>query len=126
MSHKHLPNSTNPVYSSIPRQEFSGHNTYFVSYFVPDTLVSIRDDAMLQHQEFKIHRGQIGDSVPGASATFSKQIDEGIKEGYTESEIIRGVFCIIKPGNFKDMVINKDFFQSHLGESSSTELFQNL
>lgn len=133
MSHTHLPSNNNPVYSSIPRQEFSDHTT---SNFAPDTMVSIRDISMLQRREFKIHGGQIGDSVSDISfSNLCKQIDEGIKEGYTESEIIRGVFRLIKPGNFKDMLITKDditvaelksFLQSHLGESSSTELFQEL
>ncbi len=91
---------------------------------------------MLQCREFKIHGGQIGDSVSDIRfSNLCKQIDEGIKEGYTESVIIRGVFRMIKPGNFKDMLITKDdmtvaelksFLQSHLGESSSTELFQEL
>ncbi|KAL4009661.1 hypothetical protein ACER0C_003513 [Sarotherodon galilaeus] len=64
-----------------------------------------------------------------------KQIDEGIKEGFTETEVIRGVLRIVKPGVFKDMLINKDeitvnelkgFLRSHLGEKASTELFQEL
>ncbi|KAL1261164.1 hypothetical protein QQF64_008991 [Cirrhinus molitorella] len=123
-SHTHL--------SSIQRQEFSDHST---SHSAPDTMVSIRDIAMLQRREFKIHGGQTGDSVSDIRfSNLCKQIDEGIKEGYTESEIIRGVLRI-KPGNFKDVLIPKDdmtvaelksFLQSHLGESSSTELFQEL
>ncbi len=51
------------------------------------------------------------------------------------TNIVRGVLRIIKPGIFKDMLINKDdmtvselkgFLQSHLGDRSSTELFQEL
>lgn len=54
---------------------------------------------------------------------------------HPEGEIIRAVFRIIKPGSFKDMLSSKDdmtvaemksFLQSHLGEKSSTELFQEL
>lgn len=54
---------------------------------------------------------------------------------HTEGEVIRAVFRIIKPGNFKDMLCSKDdmtiaelksFLRSHLGEKSSTELFQEL
>lgn len=64
-----------------------------------------------------------------------RQIEEGLKENFTESEIVRGVLKIIKAGSFKDMLVNKDdmtvaglkgFLQSHLGERSSTELFQEL
>lgn len=64
-----------------------------------------------------------------------KQIDEGLKEKFSESEIIRTVLRMIKPGNFKDMLTNKDdltvaelkrFLKSHMREQSSTELFQEL
>lgn len=132
-SHTHLPNNNNPAYSSIPRHELNNHST---SHSAPETMVSIRDIAMLQRREFRIHGGQIGDSVSDISfSNLCKQIDEGIKEGCTESDIIRGVFRMIKPGHFKDMLITKDdmtvvelksFLQSHLGERSSTELFQEL
>lgn len=53
----------------------------------------------------------------------------------TEGEVIRGVLRAIKPGNFRDMLTNKDdltvtelksFLQSHLGEKSGTEFFQDL
>lgn len=51
------------------------------------------------------------------------------------TEIVWGVLRIIKPGTFKDMLINKDdltltelkgFLQAHLREKNSTELFQEL
>lgn len=84
----------------------------------------------------KIHGGQIGDNASDISySNISKQIDLGLKEKHTEGEITRAVFRIIKPGNFKDMLSSKDemaiaelksFLQSHLGEKSSTELFQEL
>lgn len=53
----------------------------------------------------------------------------------TEGEIIQGVLCIIKLGQFKDMLINKDdltlselksFIPSHLSEKRDSELFQEL
>lgn len=49
--------------------------------------------------------------------------------------MIRGVLRVIKSGNFRDMLTNKEemtvtelkrFLQSHLGERGSTELFQEL
>lgn len=33
---------------------------------------------------------------------------EGIKEGVQDTKIVREVLRIIKPGNFQDMLINKD------------------
>ncbi|XP_054598006.2 uncharacterized protein [Nothobranchius furzeri] len=92
--------------------------------------------AMFHRKEFKIHGGQIGDSVTDISYNnISKQIDEGLKEQYTQSEVIRAVLRIIKPGHFKDVLISKDemsinelksFLRLHMGEKGTTELFQEL
>lgn len=99
-------------------------------------VVSLRELSYLHRREFKIQGGQIGDST--SDITYSnvcRQIDEGTQEGFSDSEIVRSVLRIIKPGNFKDMLINKDdvtveelkgFLQSHLREKDSTELFQEL
>lgn len=108
------------------------HNTYQSE----EKVVSLRELSYLHRREFKIQGGQIGDSA--SDITYSnvcRQIDEGIQEGFSDSEIVRSVLRIIKPGSFKDMLINKDdvtveelkgFLQSHLGEKDSTELFQEL
>lgn len=62
-------------------------------------------------------------------------MDEGIREGFPDTEIVCGVLRIIKPGTFKDMLINKDdltlleikgFLQAHLRKKNCTELFQEL
>lgn len=106
------------------------------SHVTAERMVSLKDLSYLQRREFKVHGGQIGDH--NADITYSsmcKQIDEGIREGFTETEVIRGVLRVVKPGVFKDMLINKDeitvnelkgFLRSHLGEKASTELFQEL
>ncbi|KAK0132160.1 hypothetical protein N1851_033046 [Merluccius polli] len=101
-----------------------------------ESMIALKDLPLLQRKEFKIHGGQIGDNASDISYNnISKQIDLGLKEKHTEGEIARAVFRIIKPGNFKDMLSSKDemtiaelksFLQSHLGEKSSTELFQEL
>lgn len=92
--------------------------------------------AFLPRREFKMHGGVISDS--GSEMSYSsvcKQIDEGLKEKFSESEIIRSVLKMIKPGTFKDMLTNKDdltvaelkrFLKSHMRDKSSTELFQEL
>ncbi|KAK2903785.1 hypothetical protein Q8A73_010442 [Channa argus] len=102
----------------------------------PDSMVSLRDLSFLQRREFKVHGGQVGDSTSDISYHgLCKQIDEGHKAKHTDSEIIQGVLRIIKPGQFKDMLINKDdltltelksFLRSHLSEKSGSELFQEL
>ncbi|XP_031725978.1 uncharacterized protein LOC116395901 [Anarrhichthys ocellatus] len=115
---------------------------YSSDQYKPSTLqprekvISIRELSYLQRREFKIQGGQIGDH--NSDITYSnvcKQIDEGIQEDFSDSEIVRAVLRIIKPGNFKDMLMNKDdvtvaelkgFLQSHLREKNSTELFQEL
>ncbi len=90
----------------------------------------------IQPREFKIHGGQIGDH--SSDITYNnvcRQMDAGLRENFSDTDIVRGVLRIIKPGIFKDMLINKDdmtvnelkgFLQSHLGDRSSTELFQEL
>ncbi len=64
-----------------------------------------------------------------------RQIDDGVKENFSEAKLVRGILRAIKPGNFKEMIMNKQdmtvaelkkFLQSHLGDKSSTELFQEL
>lgn len=92
--------------------------------------------SFLQRREFKVHGGQVGDNTSDISYHgLCKQIDEGLLAKYTESEIIQGVLRIIKLGQFKDMLINKDdltlselrsFMRSHLSEKSGSELFQEL
>ncbi len=102
-------------------------------------MVSVRDFSFLQRKEFKVHGGQVEDSASDISYHgLCKQIDEGLKAKHTEGEVIQGVLRIIKPGQFKDMPINKDdltfcelksFMRSHLSENSEnsgSELFQEL
>lgn len=103
-----------------------------------ENMIPIRDLPLfpLHRREFKIQGGQIGDSTSDISYTsIAKQIDEGLAENHSVNDIIRGVFRIIKPGNFKDMLVNKEvlsvpelksFLQSHLNERNSSELFQEL
>lgn len=100
-----------------------------------DREVPLRDLSLLR-REFKVQGGQIGDQSSDISYNnICRQIDDGIKERFSEAEILRGVLKVIKSGNFKDMLMHKDdltidelkgFLQSHLGGRSNTELFQEL
>lgn len=139
--------TTQPLSSQHSLTQPAAHNTdshtpHYRHQSVPNTyqpgekMVSIRELSYLHRREFKIQGGQIGDST--SDITYSnvcRQIDEGIQEGFSDSEIVRSVLRIMKPGNFKDMLINKDdvtveelkgFLQSHFREKDSTELFQEL
>lgn len=65
--------------------------------------------ALLPRREFRLHGGFISDS--GSDMSYSnicKQIDDGLKEKFPESEIIRTVLKLTKPGSFKDMLTNKE------------------
>lgn len=98
--------------------------------------ISRRELPFLSRREFKVHGGQIGDSTSEISFnSLCRQIEEGLHEQFSESEIIRGVLKITKPGHFKEMLMEKEnltvrelkgLLQSHLGDKSSTELFQSL
>lgn len=99
-------------------------------------VASLQDFVYFQRKEFRIHGGQISDTTYDITYnSICKQTEEGLTEKHTEGEVIRGMLRVIKPGNFRDMLINKDdltvielksFLQSHLGEKSGTELFQDL
>lgn len=68
-------------------------------------MIALKDLPLLQCSEFKIHGGQVGDTASEMSYNnICKQVDEGLRERYTENKIIRGVLRIIKPGNFRDML----------------------
>ncbi|KAL3987734.1 hypothetical protein ACER0C_014849 [Sarotherodon galilaeus] len=101
-----------------------------------EEIISLRALSYLQRREFRVQGGQVGDHSSDISYNnICKQMDEGIREGFPDAEIVHGVLRIIKPGTFKDMLINKDdltvlelkgFLQAHLREKNSTELFQEL
>ncbi|KAJ7991310.1 hypothetical protein DPEC_G00296000 [Dallia pectoralis] len=96
----------------------------------------LKDLSYLQRRDFKVHGGQVGDQNSDLTYNnISKQIDGGVKEGFADAEVVRGVLRIIKLGAFKDMLVNKDsitvselkgFLRSHLGEKAATEMFQEL
>ncbi|XP_061882771.1 uncharacterized protein LOC133633945 [Entelurus aequoreus] len=128
MPTSHLTSKPTPL-QLPPQNPDTPHHTH-------EKMVSLRDLSYLHRREFKVQGGQIGDHSSDISYTsVCRQIDEGLKENFGDLEIVRGVLRIIKPGDFKDMLMNKEdmtvaelkgFLQSHLGEKSSTELFQEL
>lgn len=101
-----------------------------------DKLLSLRELSYLHRRELKIQGGQIGDQ--GSDLSYNsvcRQMEDGLKEQFSDAEVVRAVLKVIKPGTFKDMLMNKDdltveelkaFLHSHLGEQSNTELFQEL
>lgn len=115
-----------PPLHQTERPQLTAHSSTFPMAGLP----------YVQPREFKVHGGQIGDHSSDISYNnVCRQMDAGLRENFSDTDIIRGVLRIIKPGIFKDMLINKDdmavdelkgFLQSHLGDWSSTELFQEL
>ncbi len=104
---------------------------------ISDHVVKLSDvSALLPRREFKLHGGQISDAGSDISYnSLSKQMDEGLQEGFSESEIIRTVLKITKPGTFREMLSNKEdltveglkrFLRSHIRDKNVTELFQEL
>nr|XP_057910803.1 uncharacterized protein LOC131106081 [Doryrhamphus excisus] len=99
-------------------------------------MVSLKDLPYIQCREFKVHGGQIADNTSDITYNnISKQIDEGVREGFTGTEVVRGLLKIVKPSTFRDMLANKDeisvlelkgFLRSHLGEKATTEMLQEL
>ncbi|KAK0134695.1 hypothetical protein N1851_029711 [Merluccius polli] len=96
-------------------------------------MTSLRELSYLPRREFKVQGGDQSSDI--SYNNVCRQIDDGIREGFTDSEIVRGVLKIIRLGIFKEMLINKDdmtvtefkgFLQTHLKEKNSTELFQEL
>ncbi|CAL9690927.1 unnamed protein product [Knipowitschia caucasica] len=122
-----------------PVQVTVGEDSQSQTKFSPhrsESLIALKDLPLLQRREFKIQGGQIGDNASDISySSISKQMDRGVKENHTENEVVQAVLRIIKPGIFKEMLTRKEemsvaelksFLQSHLGEKSTTELFQGL
>lgn len=104
---------------------------------IVDQVVRLTDVAALfPRREFKLHGGQISDVGSDMSySSLCKQLDGGLQEGFSESEIIRTVMRITKPGTFREMLTNKDdltvdelkrFLRSHIRDKNSTELFLEL
>lgn len=127
------PERTPPLTTSL---NHSSSQSVQAAHAKQEKVVSLRDIAHLHHREFKIQGGQIGDQGSDISNNnVCRQIDEGLKEQFSEAEIIRSVLKAVKPGDFNDMLMNKDeltvvelkgFLQSHLGGQSSMELLQEL
>lgn len=121
---------------TLPRPQVKNDSRNNTAEHTNDKVVSLRDLSYLHRREFKIQGGQIGDQ--GSDISYNnicRQIDEGFNEQFSSAEIVRAVLRVIKPGNFKDMLMNKDeltveelkdFLHSHLGEQNNTELFKEL
>lgn len=120
----------------LPRQPSSNPLAEPASQSAREEMVSRRELSYLPRREFKVQGGQVGDQNSDISYNnVCKQMEDGISEGFSDSEVVRGVLKIIRPGIFKEMLINKDditvaelkgFLQTHLREKNSTELFQEL
>ncbi len=67
-----------------------------------------RELPYLSQRAFRVHGSQIDDSTSGISFnSLCRQIEEGLHEHFSESEIIRGVLKITKSSHFKEMLMEK-------------------
>lgn len=59
--------------------------------------------------KFKVQEGQIGNHRSDISySSICRQINETIKEKFSEAKILKGVLRVIKAGSFKDMLMYKE------------------
>lgn len=110
---QHIPTQTlqSAPHSPVRSQHISNtnHQKEHSTPMTHDKMVSLRELSYLHRREFKIQGGQIGDQ--GSDITYNnvcRQIEEGLKEQFSEADIVRAILREIKPGNFKDMLMNKD------------------
>lgn len=90
---------------SHQRPSFKSHHH---PHHTPEWAVSLRDLSYIQHPS-KVQGGQIGDHLSDISYnSVCRQIEEGVKDNFTDSEIVRGVLRMVKPGDLKDMLVNKE------------------
>ncbi|XP_027886122.1 uncharacterized protein LOC114152417 [Xiphophorus couchianus] len=91
--------TTSPVESTANSAGLPGRAS--LSSSVGEQVVKLTDVAALfPRREFKIYGGQISDT--GSEVSYSslcKQMDQGLLEGFSETEVIRTVFKITKPVN---------------------------
>lgn len=116
------------VQASQPHSDSSQHKSpsQYTAQPVREGMISFRDLSYLQRSEFKVQGGQVGDHSSDISYNnICKQIDEGIKEGFHDTEIVCEIDMLI---NTDDLALTelKGFPQAHLREKNSTELFQEL
>lgn len=99
-----------------------------------DHVVNFSDvSTFITRTEFRLHRGQIFDSGSDISYnSLSNQIEEGLQEGFSETEIFSTILKLTKPGTSREILSNKEdltvdglkrFLQSHIRDKNITELF---
>jgi len=130
-AHATPPQTHMPPPSILPSQSSSNPPSKSACESAREGMVSLRELSYMPRREFKVQGGQVGDQSSDISYNnICKQIEDGIREGFSDPEIVRGVLKIIRPGIFKEMLINKDditvtelkgFLQTHLREKNSTE-----
>lgn len=103
-----LPTSTQPITQNIETPYYDNQSKAIPSN-TQEKFLSLKDLSYLPRREFKVRGGQIDDHSSDISYnSVCRQIEEGQRENFTNSEIVRGVLRIIKPGDFKDMLMNKE------------------
>lgn len=100
-----------------------------ISCCTSQLLMSLKDLNYIYRHKFKVKGRQIGDNSPDISYGWMQTCWGG---GFNKAAIMRGIVRI-KPGHFKDILVNKeyhtiaelkDFLELHLGKRKDAELFQ--
>ncbi|GAA6083810.1 uncharacterized protein LOC102083148 [Tachysurus ichikawai] len=108
---------------------------HIIAFMCSELLLETEDQGM--SELLSLQEMELSTNLKGAPSfnNVCRQIDSGLKENFNKADVVRGVLRIIKPGIFKDMLMNKDdmteaglkgFLQSHFEYQNSTELFQEL
>lgn len=116
--------------------DFEELSRKLLQYLTPHTQFSTPIPPVIYNSDTLLASNNVECTSQGITENVvSLQIDNGVKENLSEAELVRGILRVIKPGNFKEMIMNKEdmtveelkrFLQSHLGDKSSTALFQEL
>ena len=98
-----LPPQTHMPPSSVLLSQPGSPPSEPASQSAREGMASLRELSYLPQREFKVQGGQVGDQSSDINYNnVCMQIDDGIREGFTDSEIVCGVLKIIRPGIFKD------------------------
>ena len=102
------------------------------------TIKNMLESTSVFRRQFKIF-GQIGHPDEKDKLSFTsltRQVDSGLKQGYSEQEIVDGVIRAISAGmvlrsyveTFKDLSLERlrKILRNHYGVKNSTELYQSL
>lgn len=90
---EHLEHASKTLkYDSSERRKRSSTQSDTVTRNIPERVVSLKDLPYIPWRKFKVQGGQIGDHSSDINYnSVCGQIEEGLKDGFTDAQIVRGV-----------------------------------